>query len=95
MKRLKKVLLIITGSVVLLFMLAWVAAWFFEDDVKSLIVKNINSSLTTPVTVKDVQFSFIRKFPSATLEFTDVVMDGAGFKETGHAMLKEIGRAHV
>ncbi len=88
MSRLKKGLLVFAGVLLLVFSLAWCGAFFYEDEVKNLIISNINKNLDTPVQVKDIQFSFIRKFPSATLEFTDVSIEGKGFKETGKHLLK-------
>ena len=88
MSRLKKVLLVITGVLLLAFSLIWGVAFFYEEEVKNLIISNINKNLDTPVKVKDIQFSFVRKFPYATLEFTDVSIEGKGYKESGKHLLK-------
>jgi hypothetical protein len=87
MQRWKKGL-IITGSILLfLFLTAWLLAVVYEDQVKSMIITNINSRLKTPVHVKDIQFSFIRKFPSATLEFTDIIAEGLSYAELKKPLL--------
>lgn len=88
MNRWKKVLLIITGVLLILIGIAWAGAYLYEDEVKNLIITNINKNLNTPVKVKDMQFSFIRKFPYATLEFTDIVIDGPGYKELNKSLFK-------
>ncbi len=57
-------------------------AYFYEDEIKSVVVTNINKNLNTPVSVKQINFSFIRKFPFATLEFVDVKAQGRLYSET-------------
>lgn len=57
-------------------------AYVYEDEIKEMVISNINKNLKTPVAVKQISFSFIRKFPYATLEFTNVKAQGLLFKET-------------
>lgn len=62
--------------------MASLLASIYEDDIKAVVVTNINKNLKTPVEVRKISFSFIRKFPYATLEFTDVKAQGLLFRET-------------
>lgn len=88
MQRWKKILIIVGSIVLFLFTTAWILASVYEDQIKNLIITNINSRLKTPVHVKDIQFSFIRKFPSATLEFTDIMAEGTTYKELKKPLLE-------
>ncbi len=63
-------------------LIASLLAYIYEDEIKAVIVTSINKNLKTPVEVNQISFSFIRKFPYATLEFTDVKAQGLLFKET-------------
>jgi AsmA-like C-terminal region len=87
MQRWKK-FLIITGSILLfLFATAWILSLVYEEQVKGVIVSSINKRLKTPVHVKDIEFSLLRKFPSATLEFTDIMAEGLTYKELKKPLL--------
>ncbi|MEP7263389.1 MAG: AsmA-like C-terminal region-containing protein [Bacteroidota bacterium] len=87
MQRWKKILIILGSIVLFLFTTAWILATVYEEQIKNLIITNINSRLKTPVHVKDIQFSFIRRFPSATLEFTDIMAEGTTYKELKKPLL--------
>lgn len=82
MTRWKKLLLIFISSLAGIILLASVLAYVYEDEIKAVVVSNINKNLKTPVSVKQISFSFIRKFPFATLEFTNVQAQGLLYKET-------------
>lgn len=88
MPRWKKVLLIFSAVIIFLLGTAWSLAFFYEDSIKEIIVSNINKQLKTSVKVKNIQFSFLSKFPYATLEFTDIVMQGNLVTETNQSLLK-------
>ena len=78
----KKFLLIIIFTLVGIVLIASIVAYVYEDEIKSIVVSNINKNLNTPVEVREISFSIIRKFPFATLEFDDVKAQGLLYKET-------------
>jgi hypothetical protein len=49
-------------------------AWYYQDEVKQLIVNEINKNIKTEITVRDISFSVLRKFPRASVEFRDVLI---------------------
>lgn len=44
----------------------------YEEQVKKIIIGEINKKLIAPVQVGDIQFSLIKNFPNASLSFYDV-----------------------
>jgi uncharacterized protein involved in outer membrane biogenesis len=71
-KYLKRTLLGLAVFIVLLFTTAFIIAYFFEDKVKDYIIKQINKQLNTEITVKEIDLSLIKRFPYASLTFSDV-----------------------
>lgn len=66
-------LVIITGVVV---------AYFYEDEVENLVVSKLNQNLLTEISVDDINFSVLRKFPNASLEFKNVLIKSSkGFNK--------------
>ena len=72
---LKISLILIISLLILLLGAGMVIAYFYEDEVKQLLVGQINKQLVTPVAVKNIELSLIKKFPNATLVFTDVTAE--------------------
>lgn len=71
-KYLKRILIGIAVFIFLIFTTAFIIAYFFEDNVKDFMVKQINKQLNTEITVKDINLSLIKRFPYASLTFIDV-----------------------
>lgn len=69
---LKIFLITLISLLILLLSSALVIVYFYEEEVKQLLVGEINKQLNTPVAVKGIELSLIKKFPNASLEFTDV-----------------------
>ncbi|UCG28717.1 MAG: hypothetical protein JSV24_04990 [Bacteroidales bacterium] len=46
----------------------------FRDEVNSLLVEEINKRIITEINVGELRFSLLRKFPSASVEFRDVLI---------------------
>jgi hypothetical protein len=59
-------LLVISGS--------WLAIYYYGDDIKNLVVQSLNKQLNTQVDVKNVDISFWKSFPEASVLFEDVVI---------------------
>lgn len=76
MQKLKKVLLRLLLIDVIFIGSAIGLAAIFEADVKQFAVQTINTYIQSEVKVANVEFSFLKKFPSASLEFQDVLAYG-------------------
>ena len=74
MKILKKVVF----AFLILFVLAAAgiagAAYFYGDEIKVLVVENLNKNLKTEVKVSQLDFSVFQDFPKASVVFSDVVI---------------------
>lgn len=68
-----KVIGIIFGIIILLMVITGIIfSTIYEDKVKAFIVEQINNNVHTPIDVKEVNFSVFKKFPYASLEFSQV-----------------------
>lgn len=82
-KKLKNILL--TGLIVLGLGLIglFAAAEYFKDDIVASVLKELNKQLVAPVAIDEVDFSLIREFPSASVEFKTVwVADATDHEDT-------------
>lgn len=73
MKRIKRILF---GCLILLCLfigIGFIIAYLYEDEVKTYVVDEINKQLIIEVKVGDIDFSILRKFPYASLVFSDVI----------------------
>lgn len=77
MKLLKRLSLSFAIIIFLFFGVAFIITHFYGDKIKSLLVARLNEQLVTRVEVKDIQFSLIRNFPFASVEFTAVKIEEA------------------
>lgn len=83
----KRWLLILLGIPVILLLLAVAAAWWLGPRIKELAVQQINTYLTVPVSVESIDFSLLRKFPSASVDFAGVKTKGAAVSGSGNLLL--------
>lgn len=60
--------IIISGSLLI---------YFNQDTIKRIFVNELNKSLRTEISVKDIDFSVFEKFPNASLRFKDVLAKDA------------------
>lgn len=58
----------------------FIVANYYGDEIKKLVVENLNKNLRTEVEVKQVDFSVWESFPLASVVFTDVVMHAVDAK---------------
>lgn len=77
MQRIKKIALRILLLFIALIGLAVGLAYLFEDEVKLYAVNSVNKYVKTEIKVEQLDFSFIKRFPSASLEFKNVLAYGA------------------
>jgi hypothetical protein len=88
MSRLKKPLIILFSVLAGLFLLAMTTALILGPRIKDLVVEQINQRLSTPVKVDAIDFSFIRKFPYASVDFSGVTAGGAKVSGTNKPLLE-------
>ncbi len=75
MSRILKYFLVTFLLILLIVTLAGVIiARYYQDEVKQLMISQINRHVKTEIRVGDLSFSVLRKFPRASLEFRDVVI---------------------
>lgn len=73
----KRWLLLLLGIPSAVLLMAVIAAWLLGPRIKELAVRQINTYLTVPVSVDEISFSLIRKFPYASVDFSGVKTKGA------------------
>lgn len=90
MLRFIKYLLVVTFSVILAVTVAGsIIAWYYKDEVKQYIVDQINRHIRTEIRVSDISFSVLRKFPHASVRFSNVIVkvpsgyDNEGLQSVG------------
>lgn len=49
-------------------------AYVYEDEVEQLVITELNKKLLTEITVEDVSFSVLKKFPYASLDFKNILI---------------------
>ena len=73
MRIVKKIFISIIVIFVLIITAGFVFAYFFEDEVNELFVRQVDKHLETKIDVKKINFSVLNNFPNASVEFTEVV----------------------
>lgn len=74
MRAIKKILLSLLLLSLVLFSGMALTAYYFSDEIKEVVVKNLNQQLNTKVEVSTVDFSFWNSFPLASVVFSDVLI---------------------
>ncbi len=76
-KSVNKYLKILGAFLLLLTLLISVSvflAYKYEDEVRDIVVYEVNRNLKVPVSVQDINFSLLQRFPYASLRFSHVVV---------------------
>ena len=73
MQNIKSVLIGLSLGIIILLSLAISVSIIYEDEVSQYLIEELNEYLLSEVEVGDVNFTFIKKFPKASLEFKDVI----------------------
>ena len=75
MKKLK-IISIVLGIIIAIFIVIGIIfSTFYEDKVKAYIIEQVNNSINTKIDVKNIEFSVLKKFPYASLEFQEVTAE--------------------
>lgn len=77
MSRFKKPILIIFITIASIMLLAIITSLVFGPKIKGLVIDQMNARLAAPVQVEDINFSLLRKFPLASIDFKGVKIKGA------------------
>lgn len=73
MKLLKKFFFALLALIVLIIAAAISFAHLYENEVKSYVLESLNRQIQTEINVSGVDFTILRTFPFASLEFKDVL----------------------
>ncbi|MBL7923239.1 MAG: hypothetical protein JNL88_03485 [Bacteroidia bacterium] len=87
MSRPRKIILIIFLSCLVLLALLSALAWWLGPRIKEVAVQQINQNLTVPVSVEEIDFSLLRKFPYASVDFRNVQTRGRSTEGTTEPLL--------
>ena len=75
MKKAVKISLISLGVIILLpILFVTIISLFYTDEVKQMMLSEINKNIRTQVTARQIDISLISMFPDASLVFSDVVV---------------------
>lgn len=73
MQNVKSILIgLLLGIIILLSLLVSVSI-IYEDEVSQYLVEELNEHILSEIKISDINFSLIKKFPKASLEFKDVI----------------------
>jgi uncharacterized protein involved in outer membrane biogenesis len=94
-KILKKTLKWTGISLLLIIVLLIIIPIIFKDEIKEMVIKEVNKSLKAELSVGDFDLTFISTFPNMTIELMDTKLIGLSeFKGVTLADIKSV-RAHV
>ncbi len=94
-KILKKTLKWTGISLLLIIILLIIIPIIFKDEIKEMVIKEVNKSLKAELSVGDFDLTFISTFPNMTIELIDTKLIGLNeFKGVTLADIKSV-RAHV
>ena len=78
-----KKLLIIAGSIFVLFVILLISIpYFFKDDIIALLKNEINDNINAKFDFRDIDVSLIKDFPDFSLTIKDMTLSGKGGKDT-------------
>lgn len=75
-KKIIKIGLILAAVILAAFLLLIGLAYSYEDEIKAYAVKELEAKIGVSIKVDKIEFSFIRKFPMASLSFKNIRIAG-------------------
>ncbi|MDB5282886.1 MAG: hypothetical protein JWO06_1961 [Bacteroidota bacterium] len=91
LKRIRKVVLVLFGLIIFLFLTAVLLAYIFEDKITGKIKDQLNQQLSVPVQVNGgIHLSLIKHFPYASVIFSKVEIDDKLQKNKNLVHVEEI-----
>ncbi|MDX2360282.1 MAG: AsmA-like C-terminal region-containing protein [Crocinitomicaceae bacterium] len=95
MKLIKKLLKWTGITLLVLIILLILIPVFFKDEIKEMVLDEVNSSLTAELTLEDFDLTFISTFPNMTIELMNARLSGTGeFEGVDLAAIENV-KAHV
>lgn len=73
MRNIKSILIGLTLGAVILITALSVISYVYEDEVSQYLIEELNERLLTEIKAEEVNFSLIKKFPGASVEFKNVL----------------------
>jgi len=80
MKKILKIFSYFILTIVLLVITLLVIAKIAENKIADIALKKVSESIEAPVTIDDVSLNLLRKFPLATIELHNVILNEHNFK---------------
>ncbi|PLX14890.1 MAG: hypothetical protein C0597_09435 [Marinilabiliales bacterium] len=74
MKKLFKIFSYLILTIILLIIVLMVIAKLAENKITDIALKKVSESIEAPVSIDDVSFNLLRKFPLATIELNNVLL---------------------
>lgn len=74
MKKLFKFFAYLLSIILLLIIILTVVAKLTENKITNIALKKVSENINAPVSIEDVSFNLIRKFPLATIELNNVIL---------------------
>lgn len=72
----KKTVFILISVFVLLLSFLWIAPLFLKDKLQEIVIREANKSMNAVMSFDDLNLSFLRNFPKATLSLEDFIISG-------------------
>ncbi len=72
-KKIKRILLWFAAAIFLLLAVGITLGFLYEDEVKQQIVHEVNHGLNTEISVDEISFTVLKKFPNAALHFHNLM----------------------
>jgi hypothetical protein len=74
-KKIIRAALWFAGLASAMVILLWAIASYFEKDIEAYFLSKLNQELNTRVEIKEVSFSLLKNFPSASVSLKNVSAD--------------------
>ncbi|MCB2197419.1 MAG: AsmA-like C-terminal region-containing protein [Bacteroidetes bacterium] len=73
MRNIKSIFIGLILGVIILIGILSVVSYIYEDEVSQYLIEELNENILTEIEAEDVNFSLIKKFPKASVEFKNVL----------------------
>jgi uncharacterized protein involved in outer membrane biogenesis len=70
----KRFVLYLFSFAVLLLLLIAVLTWIYSEEIKNKVVASVNSHLNSKADVGEIDFTILKTFPSASVQFSKVIV---------------------
>jgi len=72
-QKLKRIAIVLLAAIAILAGTGVLLGWLYEDEVKELVLHEVNQNLQTEISVEKVSLSLFKKFPYAALRFQNLM----------------------